>query len=146
MAKSPHSSNTNLIFSNFSLCFLFSDTTEERLALNECKRLLQELNQKHCQIFSPTKNRYHQNPDRPNKSYLDQLYSVIKLLTVALQHPDIVQIEYNRKGKCSGTKIEKKFDVPIGFPQTSGYYLLPMCSVIKFELDPANQSQYYCQG
>ena len=116
------------------------------MALNECRRLLQELNQKHCQIFSPAKNIYHQNPDRLDKSSIDQPYSVTKLLTVALQHPDIVQIEYNGKGKCSGTKIEKKFDVPIGFPQRIGYYPLPTCSVIKFKLDPANQSQYYCQG
>ena len=133
-------------FSLISSFFLFSDTTDEWLALNECKRLLQELNHKRCQIFSPTKKRYHQNPDLLNKSYLDQPYSITKLLTVALQDPDIVQIEYNRKGKHSGTKIEKKFDVPIGFPQTSGFYPLPMCSVIKFELDPANQTQYYCEG
>ena len=63
-----------------------------------------------------------------------------------MEHPDRVQIEYNQKGKCSGTKIEKKFDVLIGFPQTSGYFPLPTCSVIKFELDPATQSKYYCEG
>ena len=78
----PH--HTNLIFSNFFL-FLFSDQSDERLALNECTRLLQELYNKHCQIFSPTKNRYHQNPDRLDKSYLDEPYSITKLLTVALQ-------------------------------------------------------------
>ena len=89
------------------------------------------------------KNQYHQNPDRLNKSYLDQPYSITKLLTVALENPDRVQLEFNKKGKCSGTKIEKKFDVPIGFPQTSGYYPFPTCSVIKFELDPATQSKYY---
>ena len=116
------------------------------MALHVCRRLLQELNQPHCQIFSPNKNQYHQNPDRLNKSYLDQPYSITKLLTVALEKPDRVQIEYNKKGKHSGTKIEKKFDVPIGFLQTSGYYPFPMCSIIKFELDPATQSKYYSDG
>ena len=111
------------------------------MALDECTRLLQELNgYKHCQINSPNKNRYHQNPVKQDKSYLDQLHSVTKLLTVALQDPDIVEIEYNTKGKYSGTKIEKKFDVAIGFSNRTGYYPLPMCSIIKFELDPANQS------
>ena len=78
--------NMNLIFSNFF--FLFVGTSDERLALNVCRRLLQELNQTHWQIFNPNKNQYHQNPDRLNKSYLDQPYSVTKLLTVALEHPD----------------------------------------------------------
>ena len=36
--------------------------------------------------------------------------------------------------------------MPIGFPQTSGYFPLPTCSVIKFKLDPATQSKYYCEG
>ena len=117
------------------------------VALNECTRLLQELHgHKHCQIYSPTKNRYHQNPFRQDKSYLDQPYSVTKLLTVALQDPDIVQIEYNTRGKYSGTKKEKKFDVAIGFPNKTAYYPYPMCSVIKFELDPTNQSKFYCEG
>ena len=57
-----------------------------------------------------------------------------------------MQIEYNTKGKYSGTKIEKKFDVVIGFPNRTWYYPLPTCSVIKFELDPANQSQFYSEG
>ena len=121
--RSPHlPHHTNLIFSNFIgffqkyyystiqifSCF-FSDRSDKRVALNECTRLLQELNgHKHCQIYSPTKNRYHQNPVRPDKSYIDQPYSVTKLLTVALQDPDIVEIEYNTKGKYSGTKIKKE--------------------------------------
>ena len=101
--------------------------------------MLQELNgHKHCQIYSPSKNRYHQNPVRPDKSYIDQPYSVTKL-TVALQDPDIVEIEYNTKGKYSGTKIEKIFDVVIGFPNRTVYYPYPTCSGIKFELNPANQ-------
>ena len=62
------------------------------------------------------------------------------------KNPDRVQIEYNQKGKRSGTKIEEKFDVLIGFPQTSGYFPLPTCSVINFQLDPATQSKYYCDG
>ena len=106
------------------------------MALNECRRLLQELRQKPCQIFNPTKNQYHQHPDQLDKSYLAEPYSITKLLTVALEDPDRVQIEY-KNGKKSGTKIEKKFDVPIGFPQYSGYSQYPYCSVIGFELDPA---------
>ena len=116
------------------------------MALHVCRRLLQELNQPLCQIYSPPKNQYHQNPDQLNKSYLDQPYSITKLLTVTLENPDRVQLEFNKKGKCSGNKIEKKFDVPIGFPQTSGYFPLPTCSVIKFKLDPATQSKYYSDG
>ena len=116
------------------------------MALNECRRLLQELRQKHCQIFNPKKNSYHQNADRLDKSYLAEPYSITKLLTVALQDPDRVQIEYKKKGKHSGTKIEKKFDVPIRFPQNSWYYPNPTCSVIRFELDPAYQSKYHCEG
>ena len=64
---------------------------------------------------------------------------------MALEDPDRVQIEY-KNGKKSGTKIEKKFDVPIGFPQYSGYSQYPNCSVIRFELDPAYQCKYYCEG
>ena len=109
--------------------------------------MLQELNgHKYCQIYSPPKNNYHQNPVRYDKSYIDQPYSITKLLTVALQDPDIVEIEYNTKGKKSGTKIEKKFDVAIGFPNKTGYYPLPMCSVIKFELNPSSQKKFYSEG
>ena len=106
------------------------------MALNECQRLLQEFRQNQCQISNPTKNQYHQHPDRQDKSYLAELYSVTKLLTVALEDPDRGQIEY-KNCKKSGTKIEKKFDVLIGFAQYSGYSQYPYCSVIKFELDPA---------
>ena len=117
------------------------------MALDECTRLLQELNShKFCQIFSPPKNIYHQNPVRQNRSYLDQLYSITKLYTEALEDPDIVEIEYNKRGKYSGTKIEKKFDVPIGFPNKSGYFPYPTCSVIKFEFNPANQIKFYSDG
>ena len=153
----PH--HTNLIFSNFIGFFkiyyysiiqifsFFSDWSDERAALNECTRLLQELNShKYCQIYSPPKSIYHQNPVRQDKSYIDQPYSVTKLLTVSLQDPDIVEIEYNTKGKHSGIKIEKKFDVAIGFPNRTGYYPYPMCSVIKFELNPANQKKFYSEG
>ena len=55
-------------------------------------------------------------------------------------------IEYNTRGKYSGTKIEKKFDVAIGFPNKTAYYPYPTCSVIKFKLNPANQSKFYCAG
>ena len=34
----------------------------------------------------------------------------------------------------------------IGFPSKTVYYPYPMCSVIKFELNPANQSKFYCAG
>ena len=74
------------------------------------------------------------------------MYSITKLFTVALQDPDIVEIEYNTRGKYSGTKIEKKFDVPIGFPNKGGYFPYPMCSVIKFKLNPANQKNFYSEG
>ena len=36
--------------------------------------------------------------------------------------------------------------MPIEFAQYSGYYQYPYCSVIKFELDPAYQCKYYCEG
>ena len=127
--------------------FLFSDGSDQRAALNECKRLLEELySQKESQIHNPTKNTYHQNPIKQDKSYIDQPYFITKLLTVALQDPDIVVIEYNTRGKYSGTKIEKKFDVAIGFPNKTAYYPYPTYSVIKFELNPANQSNFYCAG
>ena len=78
----------------------FSHGSDEGAALNECKRLLQELySQKESQIHNPTKNKYHQNPTKQDKSYIDQSYSVTKLLTVALNDPDIVVIEYNTRGK-----------------------------------------------
>ena len=151
----PH--KTNVIFSNFirffkkyyysSIQFFFSDQSDKWAALDECTRLLQKLNShKFCQIFSPPKNIYHQNPVRQNKRYFDQPYSITKLFTEALEDPDIVKIEYNRRGKYSGTKIEKKFDVLIGFPNKSGYFPLPTCSVIKFELNPANQLKFYSDG
>ena len=117
------------------------------MALNECTRLLQELNgHKYCQIFSPPKNIYHQNSVRQNKSYLDQPYYITKLFTEALEDSDIVKIEYNTRGKYSGTKIEKKFDVPIGLTNKSGYFPYPTCSVIKFELNPANQIKFHSDG
>ena len=117
------------------------------MALNECTRLLQGIyGQKESAIYNPTKNKYHQNPIKQDKSYIDQPYSVTKLLTVALQDPDIVVIAYNTRGKYSGTKIEKKFDVAIGFPNKTAYYPYPTCSFIKFELNPANQIKFYCVG
>ena len=57
-----------------------------------------------------------------------------------------MEIEYSTRGKYSGTKIEKKFDVAIGFPNKTGYYPYAMCSVIKFKLNPANQSNFYSEG
>ena len=57
-----------------------------------------------------------------------------------------MEIEYNTRGKYSGTKIEKKFDVPIGFPNKSGYFPYPTCSVMKFKLNPANQIKFHSDG
>ena len=34
----------------------------------------------------------------------------------------------------------------IGFPNKSGYFPYPTCSVIKFELNPANQIKFYSDG
>ena len=69
----------------------------------------------------------------------------IHYLTVALNEPDIVVIEYNTRGKYAATKIEKKFYVPIGFPNITYQYQFPTCSVIRFKLNPANQ-RYFSQG
>ena len=55
-------------------------------------------------------------------------------------------IEYNTKGKYSGTKIEKKFDVVIGFPNKTAYYPNPMRCVIKLKLYTTNQINFYCTG
>ena len=52
-------------------------------------------------------------------------------------------IEYDTRGKYAATKIEKKFDVLIGFPDIM--YQLPMCSVIKFKFNPPNP-RYYSDG
>ena len=57
-----------------------------------------------------------------------------------------MEIEYNTKGKKSGTKIEKKFDVVIGFSNITYQYQFPMCSVVKFELNPVDQQQFFCGG
>ena len=54
-------------------------------------------------------------------------------------------INYNTRGKYKATKIEKKFDVLIGFPDITYQYQLPMCSVIKFEFNPPNL-RYFSQG
>ena len=55
-------------------------------------------------------------------------------------------IEYNTRGKYSATKIEKQFDVAIGFPNITYQYQFPTCSVIKFELNPADQQKFFCGG
>ena len=110
---------------------------------NLVDELLSDLSVKFGQkaIIAIPKNRKHQEKGTPGASVVDKPYSVTTLSKVLIRELDYVYFHYIDNKGTKEIEIEKEFNVPIRFSNSSQPE--PNCSILNLKFDPNNNKLHH---